>query len=94
MNSLVALARASALRTSGVVEERRRDRVDTDAAKHLAFGYGIHYCIGAALSRLEVPMALALGLDRFPGIRLEPGAPREWTPNITFRGLAQLIVRV
>ena len=63
-------------------------------AKHLAFGYGIHYCIGAALSRLEAPMALAAVLERFPEIRLEPGAPRAWKPNITFRGLAQLVVRV
>ena len=63
-------------------------------AKHLAFGYGIHYCIGAALSRLEAPMALAAILERFPAIRLQPGAPRLWKPNITFRGLAELIVRV
>jgi cytochrome P450 len=63
-------------------------------SKHLAFGYGIHYCIGAALSRLEAPLALAATLDRFPGIRLATGAPPMWKPNITFRGLDQLLVRL
>lgn len=63
-------------------------------SRHLAFGHGSHYCIGAALSRLEAPLALAAVLDRFPGIRLEPSTPREWKPNIAFRGLARLVVRV
>src|SRR6185503_10255764 len=60
--------------------------------KHLAFGYGIHYCIGAALSRLEAPLALAAILERFPAIRLAPDVRPVWNPNITFRGLGQLVV--
>ena len=39
-------------------------------------------------------MALAAILERFPEIRLDPGAPHAWKPNITFRGLSQLVVRV
>ena len=62
--------------------------------KHLAFGYGIHYCIGAALSRLEAPLALAAILERFPTIRLAPDVRPVWKPNITFRGLAELVVQV
>jgi cytochrome P450 len=78
----------------GGLRAARRARARRGPGKHLAFGHGIHDCIGAALSRLEAPLALAAVLDRFPGIRLEPGAPRAWKPNITFRGLAQLVVRV
>ena len=63
-------------------------------SKHLAFGYGIHYCLGAALSRLEAPIALAAILERFPAIRLGPDSLPAWRPNITFRGLQQLVVRL
>ena len=73
------------------------DRPELDLArnptKHLAFGY-IHYCIGAALSRLEAPLALVAILERFPAIRLAPGAMPAWKPNITFRGLAVLVVQL
>jgi cytochrome P450 len=74
----------------------RPDELDLarNPTKHLAFGYGIHYCIGAALSRLEAPLALVAILERFPAIRLAPGTTPAWKPNITFRGLAELIVRL
>ncbi|QDY79497.1 cytochrome P450 family protein [Streptomyces qinzhouensis] len=50
------------------------DRVDRD---HLAFGYGIHYCLGAPLARLEAAIALPALFDRFPDIVLadEENAP-------------------
>jgi len=41
----------------------------TDAGRHLAFGLGIHYCLGAALARMEVRMAM----ERLPGLRRAPG---------------------
>lgn len=40
---------------------------------HLAFGYGPHFCLGAALARLEARTALSSLLDRFPAIRVTPG---------------------
>ncbi|HZG03713.1 MAG TPA: cytochrome P450 [Streptomyces sp.] len=51
--------------------------------EHLAFGYGVHYCLGAPLARLEASIALPALLDRFPGIRLavEPG---ELVPQQSF----------
>lgn len=60
--------------------------------RHLAFGHGIHYCLGAPLARLEAQVAFRSLLARFP--RLEPAfdAP-QWRPAVTLRGLASLPVR-
>ena len=48
------------------------DRFDTtrEADHHLAFGYGIHFCLGAALARQEMRTAIPALLSRFPGLRL------------------------
>ncbi|MBB5922393.1 pentalenolactone synthase [Actinoalloteichus hoggarensis] len=48
------------------------DRLDVtrQAASHLAFGHGIHYCIGTALARLELQAVLGLLIPRFPTLRL------------------------
>ncbi|AJZ83819.1 cytochrome P450 [Streptomyces antimycoticus] len=60
---------------------------------HLALGHGIHYCLGAPLARMEMEIALAALLRRFPGLRLD--APREqlrWRPSTRARGLISLPV--
>ncbi|MET8564057.1 cytochrome P450 [Streptomyces flaveolus] len=44
--------------------------VTRQAKDHLAFGYGVHFCVGAPLARLQVTTALRLLFDRFPDIRL------------------------
>lgn len=60
--------------------------------RHLAFGHGIHYCLGAPLARLEAQVAFRSLLARFP--RLEPAFERpQWRPAVTLRGLATLPVR-
>ncbi|GHE93492.1 cytochrome P450 family protein [Streptomyces fumanus] len=48
------------------------DRFDVTRAskEHLAFGHGVHFCLGAPLARLEVATALRMLFDRFPGLRL------------------------
>lgn len=58
--------------------------------KHLAFGYGIHHCLGAALARLEAPIALRLLLERFPTLRLAPADPPRWKRSMVQRGLERL----
>jgi cytochrome P450 len=61
---------------------------------HVAFGHGIHFCVGAALSRLEGRIVFVRLLERFPKLRLDPTAEPVWRRNIAFRGLASLPVRV
>lgn len=59
---------------------------------HLAFGFGSHLCVGAALARMETQVALRSLLDRAPGIRPEDAAPA-WRPTLVLRGLEHLHVR-
>ena len=55
---------------------------------HLAFGQGVHFCLGAALSRREAGIALPALLERFADLRL--AGPPEWRPTAVLRGLASL----
>ena len=59
--------------------------------RHLAFGKGVHFCIGAPLARLELTIALPLLLERLPGLRLVE-APLTWEPIFFARGLERLDV--
>jgi cytochrome P450 len=62
-------------------------------AKHVAFGQGIHYCLGAPLARLEGEIALATLLNRLPNMRLAVRPESvQWRPAIELRGLAELAV--
>lgn len=58
----------------------------------LAFGYGIHYCVGAPLARLEMAILLETLTDALPDMRLVPAQQLEYTRNISFRGPAALWV--
>ena len=61
--------------------------------KHLAFGLGIHYCLGAPLARLEGRIALPALFNRFPNLQLaEPASRLNWRSGVLFRGLKQLPV--
>ena len=59
--------------------------------RHLAFGHGLHYCVGAALARLEGQIAINTIFSRLPGLRLET-EDLEWHRNLTLRGLKSLPV--
>ncbi len=57
--------------------------------RHLSFGYGIHFCLGAPLARVEAEIAFNTLLRRFQELRLETGI-LEWGPSLVFRGLREL----
>jgi len=61
--------------------------------KHLSFGNGMHYCLGAPLARIEGPAAINALVQRFPKIRLAT-EKLDWGDNIVLRGLRSLPVRV
>jgi cytochrome P450 len=72
----------------------RPDAFDPDrgALRHLGFGRGAHYCLGAPLARLEAGAALSAVTARFPDARLG-GEPR-YKSNVTLRGLSELAVAI
>ncbi len=69
------------------------DRLDVGRAdnKHVAFGLGPHFCLGAPLARLEGRIVLQTLLRRLPGLRLA-GAEPEYRDNFNLRGLKALSV--
>ena len=73
------------------------DRLDLtrEANKHLAFGLGAHYCVGAPLARLEGQIAIQTLAARLPNLHLAAApATLRWRPGITVRGLEALPVGV
>ena len=84
---------AAAHRDPAVTE--RPDEFDPtrDSIRHLAFGLGPHFCLGAPLARLEAGVALSAVTRRFPNARFVPDPP-VYKPNVTLRGMAGLDVAV
>ncbi|GAB7052415.1 cytochrome P450 family protein [Catenuloplanes indicus] len=73
------------------------DRLDVARAvpRHLAFGHGIHHCLGAPLARLEAATAIGKLLRRFPHLRATgPVAEIPWIPGGMMRGPRSLPVRL
>ncbi|MFM9559034.1 MULTISPECIES: cytochrome P450 family protein [Streptomyces] len=70
------------------------DRFDIhrDTRGHLAFGHGIHFCLGAPLARMEAGVALRALLRRCPDLASD-GSPGEWLPGMLIRGVRSLPVR-
>jgi cytochrome P450 len=67
------------------------DLTRAGAAQHLAFGSGIHHCLGASLARLEGRIAMGTLLRRFPGLELATDTPA-WNGRLVLRGLDRLPV--
>jgi len=74
------------------VDPARLDVTRSNAGKHLSFGAGIHFCLGAPLARLEARVAFTAMITRFGSIALD-GMP-VWRSGFTFRGLETLPVAV
>jgi cytochrome P450 len=65
--------------------------ITRDNAHHVSFGYGIHYCLGAPLARVEASIAIPTLLRRFPCLQLTTAAP-SWRDSWVFRGLKELLL--
>lgn len=83
---------AAAQRDPDMYDEPDRFRPGRESLRHLSFGLGPHFCLGAPLARLEGRVALAKLTARFPRARL--AAEPVYKPNVTLRGLASLLVEL
>ena len=88
--SLVLVMVGAANRDPAAYTDPDRLDIGRQPSRHLAFGQGIHFCLGAPLARLEAKIALRSLLGRAPGLRLA-GEPA-WKDNVVLRGLGRLPV--
>lgn len=84
----------SANRDAGVFKRPFTLDLTRQENKHLAFGFGIHYCLGAPLARLEGVIGLQTLFHRIPNLQLAiPAEELRWRLGILFRGLESLPVK-
>jgi len=88
----VVLVLGSANRDETVFTEPDVLDLTRPTVRHLGFGMGIHFCLGAQLARLEVETALTSLLNRAPGLAFAGEAP-SYKDNLVMRGLSRLPVR-
>jgi cytochrome P450 len=91
----VIICLAAACRDASHYSEPGALDLDRDESRHLAFGHGIHHCLGAPLARLEGDLALGSLLQRFPELRLAaPSEDLHWGhgDGLVLRGLSELPV--
>jgi len=77
--ALIGAVLASANRDPRRYTDPDRFDVYRDEGQHLTFGYGLHYCLGAALARLEGEIGLRMLFERFPDLAAERGVVRRRT---------------
>ncbi len=63
-----------------------------NANRHISFGKGVHYCLGAMLAKVETRIVVAALAERIPSLRFAPDQNLEYSANITFRGPNQLLL--
>jgi pimeloyl-[acyl-carrier protein] synthase len=67
--------------------------ISRKVGKHVAFGLGIHFCIGAPLARAEGQIGITTLLQRLPNLALQTDKQPEWSESVVVRGLKKLFVR-
>ena len=91
-NQLVMVALLAANHDDEEFDDPERLDIARTPNKHLAFGHGIHYCLGAPLARLEGRIAIARLLARFDPITLDDEAGLRYRNSVLMRGLVSLPV--
>jgi len=92
---LILIALGSANRDPEVFQDPETFDITRKYNQHLAFGKGIHHCLGAPLARLEGQIAILALLERYPHLKLavEPNA-LQWRPGLLIRGLKELPIKL
>jgi cytochrome P450 len=93
-DELVLVALLAANRDGRHFDQPDRLELDRKPNAHLAFGHGIHYCLGAPLARLEGQIGIDRLLGTFGELALDSRRELVYRPSLLMRGLAELPVRV
>lgn len=92
---LVIVALDSANRDEQQFKDADIFDITREKSSHLAFGKGIHLCLGAPLARLEGEIAVSTLLKRFPNIQLQADVNElEWRPGMIVRGVKEIPVQL
>jgi cytochrome P450 len=92
---LVVLSLGSANRDPDRYADPDHLDIERDTSGHMAFGHGIHYCLGAPLARLEAEIAVNRLLDTYDRIELAvPVEDLRWRPGMLIRGLERFPVHL
>jgi cytochrome P450 len=92
-HSVLVLLLGSACRDDAYLPDAEQFIPDRKTQGNLPFGHGLHFCLGAALARLEARVALETLLPRIRTLSRKPGPP-QWAPSLQIRGLTQLPLEV
>ena len=90
---IVTICYAAANRDPAANEHPHEFNITRAKINHVAFGYGIHLCLGAELARLEARLALEMLLERYRSLVAKSDTPK-WEPGYFVRGLEELVVNV
>lgn len=92
---VVLPALLAANRDPAVFPDPDRFDITRDPNPHIAFGFGMHFCVGAPLARLEAAIAFDTLLKHFPNITLNTTLEQlQWTNNLLIHGMRALPVRL
>lgn len=90
-NEMVFQVIGAANRDPANVADPETFNIHRSKIDHLSFGYGIHFCLGAPLARMEARIVLETLIKHLPDAKLVPGS-MEWQERVQFRGPGRLLI--